>query len=242
MAGTPDRVTFTGGAAERIAKAVRKVEQGDRDCGPLAFDRVGNAVAPFALRVATFTGNWDAETFKTVTMYGSTQTANVYNWVNPFTGGDDSDSSQSRYVIFGKAAGRNSVVELPNPELRVATFTGNWETGTYKTVTLNGSTATASVYNWCNPAVGVSTTDLYATRYVVFGKAAGINSAVEIQMRATGCSSSLTLGAVDLTALPGFDENVIQLLGHSARNTADLCEIGLQWYSITTCGTAAASA
>jgi hypothetical protein len=164
-AARTEKVTFTRPAAERIASVVRRVEQGDRDCGPLTFDRVGGT--PFSLRLAT--------------------------------------------------------------------FTGNWETGTYKTVTLSGSTATASVYNWCNPALGVSTNDAYSTRYVIFGKVSGTNSAVEIQMRSTQCPSTLTLGSVDLSTLPGFDSGVIQILGHGTTDTASTCAVGLQWYSITTC-------
>lgn len=117
-------------------------------------------------------------------------------------------------------------------KLSVATFTGSWATGTWKTVTLYGSTNTASVYNWCNAAEGGG--------HVVFGKASGTNSAVEITMAATA-TCRLTLGGVDLTMLPGFDASVIQLLGHGAQNTASTCSGGLQWYSISTCGTATSS-
>lgn len=165
-AARTERVTFTRPAAERIASVVRKIEQGNRDCGPLTFDRVGGA---------------------------------------------------------------------PALSLRLATFTGNWETGTFKTVTLSGSTATASVFNWCNPALGARTNDSSSTRYVIFGKVSGTNSAVEIQMRSTQCSSSLMLGSVDLSSLPGFDANAIQILGHGTANTSNTCSSLLQWYSITTC-------
>jgi hypothetical protein len=102
-------------------------------------------------------------------------------------------------------------------------------------VTLSGSTATASVYNWCNPALGGDTASSTQSRYVVFGKVSGTNSAVEIQMRSTQCPSSLTLGSVDLSTLPGFDSGVIQILGHGTVGTASTCAVGLQWYSITTC-------
>lgn len=60
--------------------------------------------------------------------------------------------------------------------LKLATFTGSWAIGTYKTVTLHGSTQTASVYNWTTPVASAST-----ARYVIFGKASGTNAAVEIQ-------------------------------------------------------------
>lgn len=119
--------------------------------------------------------------------------------------------------------------------LRLGTFTGNWETAQFTTVTLHGSTQTVSVYNWCNPALGANTNNTSESRYVIFGKAAGRQSAVEIQMRATQCTATLTLGSLDLKTLPGFDAGTIQLLGHAAQDTASTCSGGLQWYSITTC-------
>jgi hypothetical protein len=119
--------------------------------------------------------------------------------------------------------------------LKLATFTGNWETGTYKTVTLSGSTQTASVYNWCNPALGGNTASSAESRYVIFGKVSGTNSAVEIQMGTTAQTCHMTLGGLDLTIVEGYDPDFIQLLGH---NTTGPC---LQWYSITTCSTATAS-
>lgn len=152
-----ERVTFTRPAAERIAKVVRHVEAGDRNCGPLTFERTGGGV-PYRLSVAT--------------------------------------------------------------------FTGAWATGEYKTVTLVGSTNTASVYNWCNAAEDGG--------HVVFGKASGTNSAVEITMGGTA-TCRMTLGGVDLTELDGYAAGDVQLLGH---NSTGPC---LQWYSITTCSTATAA-
>jgi hypothetical protein len=165
-AAKTERVTFTRPAAERIARTVRRVEQGDRGAEPLVFDRIGVS-SPFALKLAT--------------------------------------------------------------------FTGNWETGTYKTVTLSGSTQTASVYNWCNPALGGNTASSTQSRYVIFGKVGGTNSAVEIQMRATSQTCHMSLESLDLTQLSGYDAASIQLLGH---NTTGPC---LEWYSITTCSTATAT-
>lgn len=156
-----ERVTFTRPAAERIAKVVRHVEAGDRNCGPLTFERTGGGV-PYRLSVAT--------------------------------------------------------------------FTGSWATGTYKTVTLVGSTNTASVYNWCNAAESEGT----ATRHVVFGKASGTNSVLEISMGATS-TCGMTLGGVDLKSLTGYVAGNVQVLGH---NTTGPC---LQWYSVTTCSTSTAA-
>lgn len=135
-------------------------------------------------------------------------------------------------LIFDRVA---SAVGSP---LRLATFTGNWQTGSYTTVTLHGSTQTASVYNWCNPAIGADTANTAQSRYVIFGKVHGTNSAVEIQMANTQCTATLTLGSVDLSTLPGYEAGVIQLLGHGEQDTASTCSGGLQWYSISNCGTA----
>lgn len=121
--------------------------------------------------------------------------------------------------------------------LKVATFTGSWATGTYKTVTLVGSTATASVYNWCNPAPG-DTASTTASRYVLFGKAGGTNSVVEIQLQDSN-TCRMSIGGFDLTTLPGYSSGVVQLLGHSAASTTGTACASLTWYSITTCSTAA---
>lgn len=137
-------------------------------------------------------------------------------------------------------------VEVPlTPEyrLRLGTFTGNWGTAQWKTVTYTvgtGST-TIEVYNHCNPAIGANTNSTTETRKVIFGRVSGKMAAVEIQMRTTQCTATLTLGSVDLTTLPGYDAGVIQLLGHGAQDTASTCSGGLQWYSITTCSTATAA-
>lgn len=145
----------------------------------------------------------------------------------------------SRAVLAVEAGDRDAGplafgVRLDNPSspLRLGTFTGNWQTASYTTVTLHGSTQTASVYNWCNSAVGLSTNDTSCTRYVIFGKVRGTNSAVEIQLRPTCSTCQISLGSLDLKTLEGFDANKIQMLGH---NSTGPC---LQWYSVTTCSTA----
>lgn len=150
-------VKFSRGAAQRIAKAVRTVEAGDRTAPGVTFDHpVDNGL-----------------------------------------------------------------------RLKVATFTGSWATGTWKTVTLNGSTQTASVYNWCNAVTGNTATT--ADRYVIFGKASGTNSVVEIAM---GDTCGMSFGGMDLKQVQGYNESNVQVLGH---NTTGPC---LQWYSVTTCATA----
>lgn len=118
--------------------------------------------------------------------------------------------------------------------LRVGTFTGSWQTGTFKTVTITGSTQTISVYNWCNAADGAGT----ATKYVLFGLASGTQSVVEIQ-GTTGTSSTastatctMTIGGTDLGGLPSFNPLAVQVLGHDAAGC-------LKWFDVTACSTSA---
>ena len=90
-AGT-ERVTFTKPAAERIAKVVRAVEGGDRDCGPLTFGaRIGSASGK-VFRVCTFTGAWSINATKTVTFRGVTTTPNTVSAMNLFCGLNPSGS------------------------------------------------------------------------------------------------------------------------------------------------------
>lgn len=155
-----------------------------------------------------------------------------------------------RAIEYGSRDGSGPTLDRPwygegRPfKLSLATFTGSWETGTYKTVTLHGSTATASVYNWCNPALldAKDTGSTSVSRFVIFGRVQGTNSAVELQMRstATQCTATMVLGTVDLSKLPGYAAGEIQMLGHAAGGTANGdCPPSLTWYSITTCSTAA---
>lgn len=80
-----DRVTFTPGSAERIAKVVRIVEAGNRDTGwrPPAPRTVGGGGGK-VFRVCTFTGAWSIGSTKTVTFKNQTATPNTASVNNLF--------------------------------------------------------------------------------------------------------------------------------------------------------------
>jgi hypothetical protein len=73
------RVDFTRGAAERIARVVRIVEQGDRDGSALRFGKVAESGGGKVFRICTFTGSWNVNSFKTVVLRNSTATVSAYN-------------------------------------------------------------------------------------------------------------------------------------------------------------------
>jgi hypothetical protein len=78
-----DRVSFTRPAAERIGKAVRQVEAGNRDLGPLEWGpRGGGGAGGKVFRVGTATGEWPVDTPKTVTFYDVTTSPNTVSVLN----------------------------------------------------------------------------------------------------------------------------------------------------------------
>jgi hypothetical protein len=77
-----ERVSFTRPAAERIGKAVRLVEAGNRDLGPIEWGPRGGSGAGRVFRVCTFTGAWAIDTAKTVTFRNVTTTPNTVSATN----------------------------------------------------------------------------------------------------------------------------------------------------------------
>ena len=84
MAGKNEPITFTRGAAERIANAVRKVEIGERNGGQLEFEPVLPTMRRAPFKVCTFTGAWAIDSYKTVTFRNTTTTPNTVAAMNIF--------------------------------------------------------------------------------------------------------------------------------------------------------------
>ena len=78
-----ERVVFLRPDAERIAKAVRRVE-GLREGGPLRFGRSIEDLPRKTFRVGTFTGAWPTGTLNTVTFKYQTNTPNTVSALNLF--------------------------------------------------------------------------------------------------------------------------------------------------------------
>jgi hypothetical protein len=78
-----DRVVFLRPDAERIARAVRTVEVGNRNETPLRFGRVVES-GKRVFRVGTFTGEWVKNTEKTITFKNQTTTPNTVSVYNLF--------------------------------------------------------------------------------------------------------------------------------------------------------------
>jgi hypothetical protein len=138
-----------------------------------------------------------------------------------------------RHVEQGDRAGPGIVFDHPQFsyfKVQIATYTGAWDIGQTKTVTLLNSTATVLVKNWCVPVTSTAT----ESRTVLFCRASGTNSVVEIQAANTSTCENFVLGGTDLRELPGFEASEVQLLGHGS----SAC---LEWYSVTTCTTATAA-
>jgi hypothetical protein len=77
-------VSFTRGAADRIAKVVRTVERGDTSAEGLRFGRPVGGEGAKSFRICTFTGSWSIDATKTVTFKNQTTTPNTVSAVNLF--------------------------------------------------------------------------------------------------------------------------------------------------------------
>jgi hypothetical protein len=77
-------VTFSRPAAQRIAKAVRTVEAGDRNQPGLTFDHPQFGGTGKLFRVCTFTGSWSIGSTKSVTFKYQTTTPNTAAATNLF--------------------------------------------------------------------------------------------------------------------------------------------------------------
>jgi hypothetical protein len=76
-------VSFTRGAADRIAKVVRTVERGDTSAEGLRFGRPPSEGGK-VFRICTFTGSWPIGSAKTVTFRNQTSTPNTVSAINLF--------------------------------------------------------------------------------------------------------------------------------------------------------------
>ena len=77
-------VSFSRPAAQRIAKAVRIIEAGDRSQPGLTYDHPITSGGAKVFRIATFTGEWAINSPKTVTFKYATNTPNTVSATNLF--------------------------------------------------------------------------------------------------------------------------------------------------------------
>lgn len=84
-----ERVTFTRPAADRIAKVVREVEQGDRGAEPLTFRRFGGTPVP-SVKHCRWTADWAIDSTATITLMAATHVTatatNVFLGAGPGSG------------------------------------------------------------------------------------------------------------------------------------------------------------
>jgi hypothetical protein len=131
-----ERVTFTKPAAERIAKAVRSVESGDRSSsGPTWGARLGGD-ATKAFRVCTFTGSWSINTSKTVTFKYQTATPNTVSATNLFF---PIDGTSTRDCAIAKDGTAWFLVDVPFETATAVFFTGTTTQKVVSDITLSAS-------------------------------------------------------------------------------------------------------
>jgi hypothetical protein len=127
MADRPDgkaakieRVTFTRQAAERIAKIVRRVEQGDRGSEPLVFQRVLSSPPSSPVRLCKTAAKWAKDTEAELNVWeDGTSTAPEESSPSKTVTASNLfyDVDEGVFVVVAKAAnGRWYLVEPGNPD------------------------------------------------------------------------------------------------------------------------------
>ena len=163
-----DRVSFTRPAAERIGKAVRLVEAGDRDLGPSEWGpRGGNGGSAKVFRVGTFTGAWSIGSANTVTFRNVTTTPNTVTAINLFF---PVTSTTEPTVNCGIARDGTAwyLIDVPvKIQTSTAVFIGMTATGSVITATASGSfitaTATASYVSDVSLSASLNTSNCSIT-------------------------------------------------------------------------------
>lgn len=163
-----DRVSFTRPAAERIGKAVRLVEAGDRDLGPIEWGpRGGNGGSAKVFRVGTFTGAWSIGSANTVTFRNVTTTPNTVTAINLFF---PVTSTTEPTVNCGIARDGTAwyLIDVPvKIQTSTAVFIGMTATGSVITATASGSfitaTATASYVSDVSLSASLNTSNCSIT-------------------------------------------------------------------------------
>ena len=189
----PDRISFTRPAVERIADAVRVVENARPGGGPLGFRRqvIDNARA---IKLATFVGPWPKNTDKVITFRGTERTANASNLFFPVPG------TQTRDCAVAKIGTAWHLIDVPFNE-RTAVFAGRTaaETvfGTAGTRTISyipsGSTST---FNY----IGSVSTESQTITYLTSVSAVLNTSNCTITVTPSTQSKSVVVGVTPQTA------------------------------------------
>lgn len=169
-------VKFSRGSAQRIAKAVRTVEGGNRDQPGITFDHPTPSNNAKVFRVATFTGSWSINATKTVTFKNQTNTPNTASVTNLF------------FPVTSTAAGNTDcgiakdgtawyLIDVPF-ETATAVFVGSTATGIAVSSTQSTSLVTdvtlSATLNTSNCTISIGKTLVTASATLVTGTATGI--------------------------------------------------------------------
>jgi hypothetical protein len=167
-AASVDRVSFTRPAAERIGKAVRQVEAGDRDLGPIEWGpRGGGGGAGKVFRVATFTGAWAINSATTVTFLNVTSTPNTASVMNKLVSlPAPRSTAASRIANIAKDGSQWYLVSFQMASA-TAVFSGMTQTmtflGTGATQTITYASPGSSVSALTDLSASLNTTDCTIT-------------------------------------------------------------------------------
>lgn len=173
-AGNGRFVKFTHGAAQRIAKAVRVVEGGDRNQPGITFDHPTPLANAKLFRICTYTGAWSIGSSKTVSFKYQTATPNTVSATNLFFPITNTATANARDCAIAKDGTAWFLIDVQMAE-RTAVFV----TSTAATSRLTDMTLSASL-NTSACTITIGKTLVTASTILVTGTATGTYLTVEV--------------------------------------------------------------
>lgn len=161
-----ERISFTRPSAERIARAVRAVENTRLDGQALSFRNRG-VTKPKVFRICTFTGAWSIGAEKTVTFKYQTAAPNTASATNLFFPITNTATNSSHDCAIAKDGTAWYLVDVKFVEGTAVFVTSTQRTAVLTDVTLSASLNTSA----CTISIGK--TLVTASRIFVTGTATG---------------------------------------------------------------------
>lgn len=161
-------INFTSRAADRIAKAVRKVEQGARDQIP--FNQQGGLLPQRVFRVATFTAAWPTGSSQVVTFRNITSTPNTVSAHNLFFPITEAPASATNCAVARDGTAWYLVaVPLATTTVSIATITATYVSDINIDATLDTNSCQITVGKTITAGEVVSLNTNSTTKVLILG-------------------------------------------------------------------------
>jgi hypothetical protein len=192
----PDRISFTRPAVERIANAVRAVENARPGGEALGFSSQVSLGKTKVVKLASFSGPWAKGSEKAITFKGTEQTASASNLFYPVPG------TQTRECAVAKIGTAWHLISVPFSE-RTAVFAGETATETVL------GTASARTITYVPSASTKTITYIPPGSTETLNYISSVTPEVSTISFLTGVTASLDTSNCTITVTPSIDSRSV---------------------------------